>query len=42
MDIVIREFNNNDINSMVLIWNGIIKEGNAFPQEEVQIGRAHV
>ena len=35
MDIVIREFNNNDINSMVLIWNGIIKEGNAFPQEEV-------
>lgn len=35
MDIIIREFNNNDINNMVLIWNGIIEEGNAFPQEEI-------
>ena len=29
----IRKFTSNDIPSMRSIWNEIVKEGNAFPQE---------
>ena len=30
----IREYNQNDINDMIRIWNGVVEEGVAFPQEE--------
>lgn len=35
MDILIRRYNSGDIESMVAIWNEVVKEGNAFPQEEI-------
>ena len=35
MDILIRKYNNSDIGSMAAIWNEVVKEGNAFPQEEL-------
>lgn len=35
IDIEIREFNNCDIPNMVLVWNEVVAEGNAFPQEEL-------
>ncbi len=31
----IRKFEEKDIPEMVKIWNGVVKEGNAFPQEEL-------
>ncbi len=34
MDICIREFTKNDITDMIKIWNEIVEEGIAFPQEE--------
>ena len=30
----IREYNQNDLQSMIAIWNEIVEEGTAFPQEE--------
>ena len=30
---IIREFNSNDLNQMISIWNEIVDEGIAFPQE---------
>lgn len=30
----IREYNQNDLKSMIAIWNEIVEEGIAFPQEE--------
>ena len=30
----IREYNQNDLQSMITIWNEIVEEGIAFPQEE--------
>lgn len=30
---VIREFNANDIDQMISIWNEVVEDGNAFPQE---------
>lgn len=35
MDIFTRKYNKNDINRMVSIWNEVVKDGNAFPQEEL-------
>lgn len=35
MNILVRKHNYGDIDSMVAIWNEVVKEGNAFPQEEM-------
>lgn len=35
MNIIIREFNKNDIKQMICIWNDIVEEGIAFPQIEM-------
>lgn len=32
---IIREFRKEDISDMIFIWNNIVKEGCAFPQEEL-------
>lgn len=34
MDIVIREYQEQDLSEMIAIWNEIVEEGIAFPQEE--------
>ena len=34
MEIVIRKYEEKDLREMVEIWNEIVSEGNAFPQEE--------
>lgn len=34
MDIIIREYNKADLPAMAEIWNEIVEEGTAFPQEE--------
>lgn len=34
MEIVIREYQEKDLGDMIEIWNEIVEEGNAFPQEE--------
>lgn len=34
MEIVIRRYEEKDLNRMIEIWNEIVEEGNAFPQEE--------
>ncbi len=34
MNITIREYNENDLQSMIDIWNEVVEEGVAFPQEE--------
>lgn len=35
MNISVREFNKDDINKMIKIWNDIAEEGIAFPQTEM-------
>ena len=35
MNIVIREYKEKDLNEMIHIWNEIVEEGIAFPQEEL-------
>lgn len=35
MEIVIREYKEKDLTEMIHIWNEIVEEGNAFPQEEL-------
>ncbi len=35
MNITIRQYTINDLDSMLQIWNQIVEDGNAFPQEEV-------
>ncbi len=35
MEIEIREYENGDLTAMVEIWNEVVEEGNAFPQEEL-------
>ena len=35
MEIVIREYKEEDLIEMIYIWNEIVEEGNAFPQEEL-------
>lgn len=35
MDILIRKYNSSDIENMAAIWNEVVREGNAFPQEEI-------
>ena len=32
---IIREFKDSDLPEMIVIWNEIVREGNAFPQEEI-------
>ena len=34
MGIVIRKYGEKDLCAMIEIWNEIVEEGNAFPQEE--------
>lgn len=31
----IREYNHKNLAAMILIWNEVVEEGNAFPQEEL-------
>lgn len=35
MKIVIRKYEEKDLHEMIAIWNEIVEEGNAFPQEEL-------
>ena len=35
MEVVIRKYKPDDINDMVRIWNEVVEEGVAFPQEEL-------
>ena len=35
MDIEVKKYTKEDIPGMIKIWNEIVKEGNAFPQEEI-------
>lgn len=35
MDIKIRKYQDKDLQEMVLVWNEIVEEGVAFPQEEI-------
>lgn len=37
---VIREFNSNDIDQMISIWNEVVEDGIAFPQEELLNGES--
>ena len=32
---LIREYTENDLSQMIKIWNKVVEEGTAFPQEEV-------
>lgn len=34
MNIAVRKYNEKDLPQMIEIWNGIVEEGNAFPQED--------
>ena len=34
MEIIIRKYKNDDIGAMILIWNEVVCDGIAFPQEE--------
>lgn len=34
VEIVIRKYEEKDLCAMIEIWNEIVEEGNAFPQEE--------
>lgn len=34
MDIIVREYTQRDLDDMLRIWNEVVKEGIAFPQEE--------
>lgn len=34
MKMIIREYTQNDISDMIRIWNEVVEEGVAFPQEE--------
>ncbi len=31
---VVRQYENGDLDAMVAIWNEVVKAGDAFPQEE--------
>lgn len=31
---IIREYKENDLQALISIWNEVVAEGNAFPQEE--------
>lgn len=35
MNIIIREYNQNDLEAMIEIWNQVVEDGIAFPQEEL-------
>lgn len=35
MNIVVREYNKSDLPDMIRIWNEVVEEGVAFPQEEL-------
>lgn len=35
MNIVVREYNENDLADMIKIWNEVVEDGVAFPQEEL-------
>ena len=34
MEIIVREYTNTDLQEMIKIWNDVVEEGIAFPQEE--------
>ena len=33
--VTVRKYLPQDVPDMIEIWNGVVKEGNAFPQEEL-------
>ena len=35
MDIVVRAYEKTDVSDMIRIWNEVVEDGVAFPQEEV-------
>ena len=35
MKILVRKYEEKDLTEMIQIWNEIVEEGNAFPQEEI-------
>ena len=35
MNITVRKYNRQDLSSMTAIWNEVVEEGAAFPQEEM-------
>ena len=37
-NIIVRKYEENDLEQMINIWNGIVEEGVAFPQEELLDG----
>lgn len=40
--VTVREYTSDDIDSMIQIWNEVVEEGNAFPQEEyLDAGSGH-
>lgn len=34
MDFFVRKYNQSDVNAMIRIWNNVVEQGEAFPQEE--------
>ena len=34
MNVTVRTYQDSDVNDMVRIWNEVVEEGAAFPQEE--------
>lgn len=34
MDVIIRQYTEDDLSEMLEIWNAVVEEGDAFPQEE--------
>ena len=37
---IIRKYGENDLPAMITVWNEIVAEGNAFPQEELLDARS--
>ena len=40
MEIKVRAYEENDLPEVIAIWNEIVEEGHAFPQEEPGAGKA--
>ena len=35
MNIIVRQYNEADLSEMIKIWNEVVEDGIAFPQEEI-------
>ena len=35
VDLIVREYNENDLTEMISVWNEVVEDGIAFPQEEL-------